>query len=263
VVSKEVVYNRIGKTYDQTRKADPEIAKKLIDSLHPTREGYYLDVGCGSGNYTCALSDQGFRFCGIDISEEMLSKARQKSSKIEWVHGDARNLPFQNGQFDGALSVLATHHIKDIEKCFSEVYRVIKKGNFVLFTSFPDQMKTWWLNHYFPNMMNMAIDMMHSQTEMFAALKKAGFRDIKTEKFFVSNDLKDSFLQVGKYRPDLYLDPVVRSGISTFNLGENQEEIQTGCAKLKTDIDSGAVQQIIESHENDLGDYMFVTASRF
>ena len=46
------VYDKIGKTYDQTRKADPEISAKIINFLSPKENGCYLDVGCGSGNYT-------------------------------------------------------------------------------------------------------------------------------------------------------------------------------------------------------------------
>lgn len=258
----EAVYDRIGKTYDQTRKADPEIARKIINHLSPTKEGYYLDVGCGSGNYTCAIFEHGFRLCGIDISEEMLAKARQKNGQIEWIRGDARILPFQDHKFDGATCTLATHHIKDIEKSFQEVFRVINKGHFVIFTLFPEQMEAWWLNRYFPNMMRTSSGMMHSSERVTSALKAAGFAEIRTEKFFVSNDLQDWFLQAGKYKPHLYLDPIVRAGMSTFALEENQEEIMNGCHKLKEDITSGKIEKIIESHESTLGDYVFVACTK-
>lgn len=258
----EAVYDRIGKTYDQTRKADPAISKKIINHLSPTKTGQYLDVGCGSGNYTQMIAENGYRICGVDISEEMLAKARNKSRHIEWILGDARSLPFQDNQFDGATCTLATHHIKDIEKSFQEVFRVLKKGRFVIFTSFPEQMETWWLNRYFPNMMRVATGMMHSYDRVLAALKVAGFKDIRTEKLFISNDLQDWFLQAGKYRPQIYLDPVVRSGISTFALEDSQEEIISGCNKLQIDISSGEINRVIESHESDLGDYVFVVCQK-
>lgn len=256
------VYNTIGKTYDHTRKADPEIVRNIIQFLSPSKTGSYLDVGCGSGNYTCALSDQGLHECGVDISEEMLSKARQKNPRIEWVHGDARKLPFQDRQFDGATCILATHHIQDLEKCFQEVFRVLNKGDFVIFTCFPEQLEAYWLNRYFPKMMRMASDVMHSQQEMFAALKNAGFEDLRTEKFFVTNDLQDWFLQAGKYRPELYFDPVVRAGISTFALAKDQDEISQGCEKIKEDMASGIIDEVIKSHESPLGDYAFVIATK-
>ena len=49
------IYERIGQTYDETRKADPEITNQLLTLLNPSPEGRYLDIGCGSGNYTQAL----------------------------------------------------------------------------------------------------------------------------------------------------------------------------------------------------------------
>lgn len=256
------VYDKIGKTYDQTRKADPVITKKIIKHLSPICDGKYLDIGCGSGNYTQAIFENGFCIGGIDISEEMLGKARMKNSKIDWVVGDARQLPFKNNGFDGATCILATHHIKDIEKCFQEAFRVLKKGSFVIFTSFPEQMQTWWLNRYFPGMMSMAANIMHSFDQVFKALTNAGFEDIRTETYFVSNDLQDWFLHAGKYRPHLYLDPVVRSGISTFALEDSLEEVMKGCEKLREDISSGEINRVIETHESHLGDYAFVVCTK-
>lgn len=93
------VYDKIGKTYDKTRKADPEISAKIINYLSPRENGCYLDVGCGSGNYTELIFEKGFNICGVDISEEMLEKARRKNSQIKWILGDAKKLPFQNNMF--------------------------------------------------------------------------------------------------------------------------------------------------------------------
>lgn len=256
------VYDEIGKTYDNTRKADPEIVRRILDHLSPSFSGRYLDIGCGSGNYTQAVFSNGFNICGIDISDEMLEKARKKHSEIEWIKGDAKSLPFQSIVFNGAISILATHHIKDIETAFRETFRVIDKGNFVIFTSFPEQIERFWLNEYFPNLMKKASTVMHRPEEIFTALKAAGFKNIKTDKFFVSNDLQDWFLHAGKYRPHIYLDPMVRSGISTFALEINQDEVLKGCDMLKHHISSGKIDNIIHSYENDLGDYTFIVSQK-
>ena len=58
--SPEPIYNTIGKTYDTTRKADPEIAQKITRLLCVEPQKTYLDIGCGSGNYTGALNRLGF-----------------------------------------------------------------------------------------------------------------------------------------------------------------------------------------------------------
>lgn len=256
------VYNEIGKTYDHTRRADPEILTKLIEHLSPNKEGHYLDVGCGSGNYTNAIFKNGFHISGIDISEEMLEKARKKNSHINWFLGDAKNLLFHDNQFDGATCILATHHIVDIDKAFQEVFRVMNKGHFVLFTAFPEQMTSYWLYHYFPNMMDTASKKMHRYDEISAALNNAGFEDVRADKYFVTNDLQDMFLQSGKYKPHIYLDPFIRSGISTFALEKNEEEVMNGCNKIQQDICSGYIHKVIEAYESTGGDYAFVICTK-
>ena len=59
-----IKYKTIVLNYDQTRKADPHLTKQLLKHLNPSKNGLYLDIGCGTSNYTSALQEQGFRFIG-------------------------------------------------------------------------------------------------------------------------------------------------------------------------------------------------------
>jgi len=65
-----------------------------------------LDVGCGTGRHSIEMALRGYHTTGIDLSESMLAKARQKAKaqnlNIEFLQHDARNLPF-DGQFDAAI----------------------------------------------------------------------------------------------------------------------------------------------------------------
>ena len=65
-----------------------------------------LDVGCGTGRHSIELSKRGYNVTGIDLSESLLEKAREKAAQsnlnITFLRHDARNLPFEN-QFDVAL----------------------------------------------------------------------------------------------------------------------------------------------------------------
>jgi ubiquinone/menaquinone biosynthesis C-methylase UbiE len=253
------IYDEIGQTYDTTRSADPKIIKEIVKHLSPCLEGDYLDIGCGSGNYTEAIFKKGFNICGIDISQVMLNMAKKKNPQIEWIHGDAGNLPFSDNLYDGAICILATHHIQNLDKAFQEIFRVIRKGIFVIFTALPEQMKQYWLNEYFPNMIFKSSEFMSSFENLSQALQSAGFQDIKMEKFFVTNELRDLFLQSGKYRPQIYLDPSIRSGISSFAMEQNQIEVALGCERLQKDILSGKTQEVIQSYENELGDYVFIS----
>lgn len=65
-----------------------------------------LDVGCGTGRHSLELKRRGYHIVGVDLSENMLSKAREKARaeglEIEFLQADARDLPF-NEEFDLAI----------------------------------------------------------------------------------------------------------------------------------------------------------------
>lgn len=259
---KRPIYNSIGKTYDLTRKADPAITAILKKHLFSQNDLPCIDIGCGSGNYTSALFNHGILIEGLDISDSMLSKARSKYPTIAWHQGDAENLPFSNGSYSGATCILATHHFHNKQTAFKEIYRVLSKGYFVIFTSTPEQMKLYWLSHYFPNLIADSCKTMQSFAEIRTHLLDVGFANVIQEPFFVTNDLQDLFLQSGKYRPEIYLDKNVRAGISSFQLANDLLEIENGLTQLENDLYSGRVQQIINQYESNKGDYLFIICKK-
>jgi SAM-dependent methyltransferase len=100
---------------------------------------------------------------------------------------------------------LTIHHWGNLEKGFSELSRVLKKdGKIVIFTSTPQQMQGYWLNHYFPKMMMDSIRQMPTPENVIAAMENAKIAIVKTEKYFIQPDLEDKFLYCGKHNPELY-----------------------------------------------------------
>ena len=262
--SKKHLYDLIGIDYNQTRTADSFLVEQLFSHLSTNKNLPSLDVGCGTGNYTVALASQGYSFYGIDPSEIMLEEARQKSNSVIWTHARAENLPFENEFFGAALATLTIHHWKSLEKGFAEVYRVLKnKSNFVIFTAFPEQMKAYWLNYYFPNMLRDSMKVMPNRQKVLKALNSTGFAVTKEEPYFIQPDLQDLFLYSGKLRPHLYLDAQTRKGISSFSALANKEEIENGLQKLSKDLESGSFDTLAQNYESDLGDYCFVVATKY
>src|SRR5438045_1089469 len=96
------IYNSIGLTYNSTRRADPYLLERMYSLLSPQKDKQYLDVGCGTGNYTIALAQKGINFVGVDPSEIMLGEAKAKSYQVEWVSGVAEKMPFKDETFAGA-----------------------------------------------------------------------------------------------------------------------------------------------------------------
>lgn len=259
----EATYDHIGKGYNNTRKADPFILERIQYHLNPICEGIYLDIGCGTGNYTSKLHNKETKFIGIDPSQKMLDNAQKNHPTIDWKLGSAENIPLKDNTIEGVFGTLTLHHWNDLTQGFSELFRVMKPyANIVFFTATPTQMEGYWLNHYFPKMLADSIAQMPSLEKIETAMNAAGFGNIFTEKYNIQPDLKDQFLYVGKNNPSLYLDKNIRNGISSFSHLANQEEVEKGLKQLEKDIASGEIQKIIKSYENREGDYLFLLSQK-
>jgi len=259
----EAQYDKIGIDYNLTRRADKYLTEQLMFHLKPNKEGLYLDIGCGTGNYTNELQKKGFQFIGIDPSDEMLEKAKAKNQQIDWRVGAAENTGLADIKVNGVIGSLTIHHWTNLEKGFSELCRVMKEdGRIVIFTSTPIQMKGYWLNHYFPKMLNDSITQMPSSEKVQNAMQNAGIEITGTKKYDIKPDLEDQFLYCGKQNPELYFDDKIRNGISSFSSLANQKEVEQGLKTLRKDMDSGKIKQIINLYENDLGDYLYIIGKK-
>lgn len=256
-------YDRIGKYYNETRRADPYLAERFYRLLAPHQKGKYLDIGCGTGNYTVALSEKGLSMIGVDPSTEMLKVAKARTDQIEWKIGRSESLALKDVSIEGIVACLTIHHWSELEKSFSELNRVLKlAGKLVIFTSTPVQMDGYWLKVYFPEMIKRSARQMPKLKNVRNELKTSGFEILDTEKYFVKADLEDLFLYSGKHKPNLYLNPLIRLGISSFSDLANAKEIAAGLEKLKKDIKNGKIRKIIENIENETGDYLFIVAKK-
>jgi SAM-dependent methyltransferase len=257
------IYNSIGTGYNDSRKADPYIASRMLANLQPTKDGKYIDVGCGTGNYTALFIEAGFSFTGIEPSDVMLNTAKKKMPDSVFIRGVAEELPLDDNSCDGVVAMLTLHHWHDQQKGLSEIFRVLKPGSrFVLLSFTPEQTKNYWLVNYFPTMIEHSADVVPGEDTMTAMLRTAGFSHVETEKYFVQEGLLDNFLYANKFKPEKYLDPATRKNISTFSLYANKE-MEDGLKMLEDDITSGNINSIIARYLNDLGDYLFYVAVKF
>lgn len=256
----EGLYNTIGSDYNSTRQADPYLLARINALLTPADNELYFDIGCGTGNYTIALAEKGLCLYGIEPSDGMLETAAKNSDRIIWLKGSAEAIPTANEYFNGGIATLTIHHWADLDKAFTELDRVLKPGaRMVVFTSTPEQMRGFWLNHYFPKMLAQSIMQMPSLEMLSNVASAAGFTMIATEKYFVQNDLRDHFLYSGKNRPQLYFDGQIRAGISSFSALAHVEEVNAGLEMLDYDLKAGVFDEVKRQYENNEGDYLFIT----
>lgn len=95
-----------------------------------------LDVGCGTGVMALLLADMGHRVTGVDISEAMLHRAREKaaplSQPVEFLEGDAEELLFEDGAFDAVVSRHVLWALPNPERAVAEWKRVLRPGGKVI-----------------------------------------------------------------------------------------------------------------------------------
>lgn len=124
--------------YDKVRDLKSFIfneRKKMVLGMFDLKGGKVLDIGCGPGVYTDRLCESGFEAYGVDPSEEMIRIAKQKGFKnAKFFVGNAENLGFDDGYFDGALCVGVLEYLISIEDGIKEVARVTKPGGIAIFT---------------------------------------------------------------------------------------------------------------------------------
>lgn len=106
--------------------------KELLEFCKVDDSKYLLVVGSGDGCSAVQIARlTGCRIVGIDISLEMVEKAREISEdRVEFQMGDSENIPFPQNTFDVVLceSVVA---FTDKKKSLLEYHRVLKKGGYV------------------------------------------------------------------------------------------------------------------------------------
>ena len=259
----DIKYDKIGTGYNSTRQADPYLTERLLYHLLPNTDKLYLDIGCGTGNYTITLANKGFNFVGVEPSEKMLNEAKSRNQDINWLKGTAEQIPADDKSFDGIIATLTIHHWTDLKKAFIEINRVLSDNSrIVVFTSTPEQMKGYWLNHYFPKMLYASILQMPSHADINQAISQTELEITDIEKYFIKDDLQDCFLYVGKNNPARYFDETIRHGISSFSSLSNIDEVKQGLSKLRNDIDNHLFDKIRNQYANELGDYLFIAIDK-
>lgn len=90
-----------------------------------------LDMGCGSGRYSYALSEVGAaEIVGVDKSEPVIPEEIEIEN-FQYQEGDVLDLPLEDDRFDFVYSNGVLHHTKDWRQGITEAYRVLKPGGWL------------------------------------------------------------------------------------------------------------------------------------
>jgi ubiquinone/menaquinone biosynthesis C-methylase UbiE len=103
-----------------------------------------LDVACGTGVVAITAARIGARVRGIDLTPELLERARENASvaqlEIDFRQGDVETLPFGDGEFDVVLSQFGHMFTPRPEVTIAEMLRVLKPGGTIAFATWPPEL---------------------------------------------------------------------------------------------------------------------------
>src|SRR5207244_1445838 len=130
------MFDRIARRYDLVNTVlsagtDQGWRKRAARETGLRQGGSALDVACGSGKLTAELAriaGPTGRVVGLDFSPEMLAIARRQHPDIEFIEGDAQNLPFEDGSFDAVTIAFGLRNLADPVRGLDEMRRVLTQG---------------------------------------------------------------------------------------------------------------------------------------
>jgi ubiquinone/menaquinone biosynthesis C-methylase UbiE len=109
------------------------VSNRLVEELDILPDERILDVACGSGNATIPAARRAWgNTVGLDYVPELLERGRERAAAervdVEFVEGDAEQLPFEDASFDVVISVFGAMFAPNQERAASELLRVCKPG---------------------------------------------------------------------------------------------------------------------------------------
>jgi SAM-dependent methyltransferase len=241
-------YDSIGRTYTATRQTDPRIAARIWAALGDART--VVNVGAGAGSYEPPDRE----VTAVEPSAVMIAQRPPHAAPA--VQATAEHLPFEDDSFDAAMAVLTLHHWSDWRAGCEELRRVAR-DRVVVFSWDPTYRGRMWLSaEYFETLSWQDVSDFPSLADQAAAL------NAQVEVVPIPWDCCDGFFSAFWRRPEAYLDPAVRAGIST--MAKREDELADGLARLRADLESGEWARrhagLLELEELDLG-YRLLTAS--
>lgn len=108
------------------------VGARLVERLGIGPGDRVLDVACGTGNAAIPAAQAGATVVGVDLTPELFDAARARAEaegvEIEWLEGDAEELPFENESFDVVISTFGCMFAPRHEVTAGELVRVLKPG---------------------------------------------------------------------------------------------------------------------------------------
>jgi SAM-dependent methyltransferase len=219
-----VDYEQHGRTYSRHRREDPRIAERIHAALGDART--VLNVGAGAGSY----EPRDRWVLAVEPSRTM--RAQRPADAAPAIAARAEALPFDDDAVDGAMACVTIHHWERPEAGLAELRRVAR-GPVVIFTFELDHLPAWQ-----QELLREGVEKERPRFPAIDAIAAALGGRTRVERVPTPGDCADGFFEAFWRRPEMLLDPDIRSAQSVWALLEPGEE-QRIVDRLAGALDSG------------------------
>ena len=220
-------YERTGAGYETVRRADPRIAAQIHAALGEGRS--VLNVGAGAGSY-----EPTDRYVLAAEPSAAMRARRLGMGAVPAIDARAEELPLDDNAVDAAMAVFTVHQWTDPDRGLAELRRV-SRGPVVVLTIDGIALPDFWLSEYLPDRMAFEVNRFPPIDTIRRAL--GGIAEVHDVP--IPLDCTDGFVEAFYGRPEVLLDPAVRSGQSAWQFVD-PDATAAGLDRLEDDLRSGA-----------------------
>jgi len=142
-------FESVAGDWERIRKSyfDDRVTSLAIEKLLP-RNLILADIGCGTGSLTFELARFARKVIGVDLSGEMLRRARdiakeREVDNVEFRQGDVLKLPLESHSVDAAFCVMVLHFLPDPARAIAGLCRVVRPGGAVILVDLVEHKQEW------------------------------------------------------------------------------------------------------------------------
>ena len=142
-------FESVAGDWERIRKSyfDDRVTSLAIEKLLP-RNLTLADIGCGTGSLTFELARFARKVIGVDLSSEMLRRARgiakeREVENVEFRQGDVLKLPLETHSVDAAFCVMVLHFLPDPARAIAGLCRIVRPGGAVILVDLVEHNQAW------------------------------------------------------------------------------------------------------------------------
>jgi ubiquinone/menaquinone biosynthesis C-methylase UbiE len=123
------------------------MSRLALEALAAPAGERVLEIGFGGGGVLAALHDAGCKVAGVDVSQEMVARGQRRLPDAALYAAPVERLPFNEAEFDVAVSLNSLYFWPDLRAAFAELARVVRPGGRLVLGFEPPEELIKWRGH--------------------------------------------------------------------------------------------------------------------